>query len=313
MGRFLDGDLASASRLGEHVAQMEVRSDRVHLAAPKGTLTEFMAVRLLLERYALKHVAKEELNYTGSLHNLRRAIEERAAPKHHASNAEKRTFLVFQLAQALGSCPAALHGLSKSQWTALVGEIEEFSELERRRIFHLAFERRLPHSSSGRDCHPCSPPAGPGSFAAFPGCFLHRRGEESFRRHLEESFPEVETFGAAGFFGVPMYYKGISDAHYTALCPIVIRPKNWVVEEVVYTMGELHRQRANARWYLGKATHHLHRASRTMADGGHGDRRPGHARDHTVHRSGSFSTSDRLDLKGRGESGRAAAEHPARA
>ena len=56
------------------IHQMAVRADRVALSAPADSLIEFLAVRLILERLALAHVAQETMHFEGSLSWLRAAI-----------------------------------------------------------------------------------------------------------------------------------------------------------------------------------------------------------------------------------------------
>jgi hypothetical protein len=54
--------------------------------------------------------------------------------------------------------------------------------------------------------------------------------ECSLRRHLEEIHPGIETYGAAGFFGIDFFYKGIDDIYPVAQCPAVITPKHLIIE-----------------------------------------------------------------------------------
>ncbi len=59
--------------------------------------------------------------------------------------------------------------------------------------------------------------------------------ECSIRRHLEEIDPAIETFGAAGFFGIDFLYQGLEDAYPVAQCPVIIKPKHLIKEMGIAT------------------------------------------------------------------------------
>jgi uncharacterized protein YbcC (UPF0753/DUF2309 family) len=263
---FLTSTLLALRGWGGMIHQIEVRGDRVPCPIPQHSLVEFLAVRLVLDRLALAHVARESLGFDGPLSELQEAAHQRLH-REPADHIEQRAFLVFQLAQALGWLPTELQQLSKPKWQELIHEIEAFSPIERRRVFHAAFERRYRVQTldaiAAHATQPHEPPVQP-KFQLV--CCLDER-EESFRRHLEEIEPAVETFGAAGFYNVAMYYRGAADAHFVPLCPIIIQPRHWVVEDVAYTHDELHGRRAQARRMLGKTSHQLHVGTRTITGG----------------------------------------------
>jgi len=246
--------------------QLEVRPDRQAHSAPPGCLLEFLAVRLILERVALSYAGEEYLNHPIPLSDLW-AVTTSRLPKMSQSSVEQRAFLIFQLAQVLGWSPAALSHLNAHQWSDLIHEIETFSSMERRRIFHQAYERYFRAQTLDAISVHAVRPANRVPSPRFQSVYCIDSREESFRRHLEEVAPEAETFGAAGFYSVPMYYKGAADAHFSALCPIVIRPQHWVTEEVDKALEAEHLRRAKTRRVLGTATHNVHVGSRSITGG----------------------------------------------
>jgi uncharacterized protein len=240
------------------IRHIETRGDRVAHPIPAGSLTEFLAVRLLLERFALAQVAEESLSYTGPLKLLGEELRRRLPPRPKPSD-EQRAFVVFQLAQVLGWSPDQLYHRSAEQWSELVREIEEFSGIERRRVLHMAYEKRLREQAlDALVLHPRQPAPALPRFQVIT-CLDER--EESFRRHLEEVAPDCETFSTAGFFGVAMYYRGAADAHFVPLCPIAIHPRHYVEERALEPLHETRRRR-KTRWALGTVSHHLHLGSR---------------------------------------------------
>jgi len=54
--------------------------------------------------------------------------------------------------------------------------------------------------------------------------------ECSVRRYLEAANPDIETFGAAGFFGIDFLYQGFDDAYPVAQCPNILNPKHLIKE-----------------------------------------------------------------------------------
>jgi len=217
------------------------------------SLADFLAVRLTMAKVAGLNVHAAPPAAPADSRMIRLA---RAAALYDAARLAKLT-------------AATVSGWTTQRWSRFVVEAESFDHLERRRIYHAAYERwheqeiLLGLASHRRNFNPAKRRVGPVAQVFF--CIDER--EESTRRALEEVDPLVETFSAAGFFGVAVAYKGIDDAHGVALCPVVVKPQHAVRERPTEEDAHLHEQRVFRRRLWARISRGLFVSSRSLVRG----------------------------------------------
>jgi uncharacterized protein YbcC (UPF0753/DUF2309 family) len=180
-----------------------------------------------------------------------------------------KTARLFDAAQLTGLRAVDLVRLHPKQRARLQSEVEAFDDLERRRVYHLAYE--LWHERSileplGSYRQSRGVPTGESRPSAQVFFCIDER-EESTRRHLEEIAPDVETLSAAGFFGIAVDYAGIDDAHGVSLCPIVVKPQHAVRELPVDEHVDAYKRRKALRSLWARLTRTSFVSSRTLVRG----------------------------------------------
>ena len=220
------------------------------------SLMDFLAVRLTMARIAARMGAAENVPQESPLKTQEKRRLSRAARTYDA-------------ARVLSLPADEVSRLSDEEWAAFVREVRSCNGVERRRILHLAYERRhereiLSGLASHRSYHGLHQIPGRPSAQMF---FCIDEREESLRRAVEENDPRVETFSAAGYFGVAVDYTGIDDPQGAALCPVVVKPRHEVLEQPRSEDRELLEQRRLRRRILGGITRNFSVSSRTLVRG----------------------------------------------
>ncbi len=220
------------------------------------SLMDFLAVRLTMSRVAARMGAAESVPREDAL---------KTQEKLHLS----RTARIYDAARVVSFSAAEVNLLSEADWASFVGEVKACNGFERRRILHVAYERwherGILHGLAshrkyrGLACLKDRPRA-----QVF---FCLDEREESMRRALEELDPEVETFGAAGYYGVAVDYQGIDDPRGAAFCPVVVKPKHAVLEQPKAEDAALHESRRRRRRLLGLAMRNSFASSRSLVRG----------------------------------------------
>jgi uncharacterized protein YbcC (UPF0753/DUF2309 family) len=220
------------------------------------SLMDYLAVRLTMARVASREGAAG-------------TVQDESPLKTEERRRLSRNARVYDAARLVSLSAGEIARLSAGEWAAFVGEVRDCNGLERRRIFHLAYERRherenLLGLASHRQFRALSEPgARPASQVFF--CIDER--EESMRRALEEVDPDVETFSSAGYFGVAVDYKGIDDPHGASYSPVVIKPLHAVLEQPKAEDRDLLEKRQWRRRILGRLTRSSFMSSRTLLRG----------------------------------------------
>jgi hypothetical protein len=220
------------------------------------SLMNFLAVRLTMSRVAQRRGAAETVTQESPL-------------KTQEKRRLSRSARVYDAARVLRLSAGEINRLSEPEWSAFVNEVKAFNGLERRRILHLAYERWhereiLRGLASHRKYRGLFDQQGRPPAQVF---FCLDEREESMRRALEEADPRVETYSAAGYFGVAVDYKGIDDPHGAALCPVVIKPEHAVVERPKPEDTALLESRRWRRRILGLLMRNSFVSSKTLLRG----------------------------------------------
>lgn len=249
------------------IHQLEQRPDRAPVAVVPARLADFLALRLVLDRVATEWAATR-LGHAGDLPGLWTELRDRHPP-HRGPGSVARAFLLCQVAQLVGLSAHDIRALDENELVRFERTVQAFDSVTRRRLFHLAYERRLRITVLDALATQDDVAAPPGEGRPLlQAIFCMDERCESFRRHLEELNPAFETYGTAGFFAVPMYYRGIDDWHATPLCPIAMRPAHTVIEVPRDGANGQHRLRQTARRWLGRLLGSASTGSRTIFQGG---------------------------------------------
>lgn len=155
---------------------------------------------------------------------------------HHAR-------LLLRLAEALDVRPDLLPSTAPTNLMTLLNWIGAFPERQHGPRWLVAYELAHQHTIlrqlesrapgdaglQGQERSPVRPPA------QFAFCIDVR--SEVFRRHLEQR-GGYETFGFAGFFGLPVAYRALGADCTTDLCPVLLKPKHTIREVPRTYQGE---------------------------------------------------------------------------
>ena len=144
------------------------------------------------------------------------------------ASASGSAWQLFLLCQHLGVSGRELRRVGAGAAEGLLRCLRRMDEETAGYVWLLAYERHyreqifgalVANHGRGRRTDPTAVPE-----AQLVFCMDDR--EEGMRRNLEEINPELETFGAAGFFGIAVNWRGLDDTAVTPLCPIVVTPSH---------------------------------------------------------------------------------------
>ncbi|MHB8744223.1 MAG: DUF2309 domain-containing protein [Sulfuricaulis sp.] len=145
--------------------------------------------------------------------------------RKRADEASRQAKALRNLAVRAG-LDAELSRLTGDELGRLLGILARFERMEGQLWLNAQEAHYLNGLAGGLDLN-LPPPRAKRPFAQMLFCIDVR--SERIRRHLER-IGDYQTFGIAGFFGIPVSFIGLDKGSETHLCPVVVTPRNLVLE-----------------------------------------------------------------------------------
>ena len=211
-------------------------------------LVEYLAVRVFFEVELVTATCRRDLGVPGTLSGVRAyALEharETGAGDQRASSADR----LYVLADRLGLTAWQVRSLTGDGAKTLLQWLDRLPEDRHGPVWLAAYEesyaQRLVSRIAGHRREAQPPAVRPLAQLIF--CIDAR--SEPFRRHIEAQ-GAYETFGYAGFFGVPISHQAFDGHDRLALCPVLLKPGRAVDEEPrPDEAAPLERYASGTRW-----------------------------------------------------------------
>jgi uncharacterized protein YbcC (UPF0753/DUF2309 family) len=229
--------------------------------------TQYLAVRLFYEVEFTNIKCQQEWGIDGTVSALTAYWNDRSEEYHqqigHGGQSGDPTkqmkcrhaWRLFHLAQFLELSPGEVQNLSLTDTQMLLQWIDQFPADQHGRVWIEAYEdsfreKMLRNISAHRGTVP-ELETRPHAQLVF--CIDVR--SESFRRHIEAQ-GSYETFGFAGFFGIPINHQPFDSDQRADLCPVLLTPNHAVTETPRTGEGvALEKYTSRTRW--GQLGRHL--------------------------------------------------------
>ncbi len=226
--------------LGEHPIYGEHSIYHAQQQHPIDT-TEYLAVRLFYEVELTSIQCKKEWGVDGTVSTLTAYWNDRPEEYHqkigHGGQPEdpvkrmkcRQAWRIFHLAQFLELSPGEINDLSLTDARILLEWLDQFPSDKHGRVWIEAYEdsfrEKILRDISAHRETVLESETRPHAQLTF--CIDVR--SESFRRHIETQGP-YETFGFAGFFGIPISHQAFDSDQRSSLCPVLLTPGHAVTE-----------------------------------------------------------------------------------
>jgi hypothetical protein len=230
---------------------------------------QYLAVRLFYEVEFVQTFCRREWRIDGTRSDLvsywknhrdehQRLVGRKAqSVDRHTQAVCNDAWRLYHLAQFLELTPGDIGGLSSADIRTLLGWLDAFPTDQHGSVWLDALEssyrEQLIQRLSAQRGKTSTTEARPRAQLVL--CIDVR--SESFRRHIEAQGP-YETYGFAGFFGLPISHQAFDSTGHAALCPVILAPK-FAVNEVPRAGDQkpLQNYASGSRWnQLGQHLFH---------------------------------------------------------
>ncbi|MBM4343548.1 MAG: DUF2309 family protein [Deltaproteobacteria bacterium] len=230
LAAFVAGTLLALRGFGGMFVRLAERPEFAPAPPPPAELVDLLAVRLLLERAAVRFLLAGQGDRSEGQPLMRR-LARFGVPTRDANASIRAVAPLFHVALCLGLLPEAIDNAGSAERHVLRTLVDGSQERRLRWLWQLAYERRyrvqVLDALVRHPRHGWALPAPPHTQVV---CCIDDR-EESFRRHLEELDPGYETFGYAGFFGLTVRAVLPGTSRPRHHCPAGIAATHVLVEE----------------------------------------------------------------------------------